>query len=128
MLVVLGLVVIVAGSATVLLGVDSLVGAEEASATIDSEMRFYAVWYVGAGFLLLWSARNLDRAGSFIRAVAGLLFVGGLSRGLSWLLVGEPHVVAQVLMLIEVTLPFLVVLWHAALVPAKDVRSPDIFT
>lgn len=69
--------------------------------------------YVGAGLLVLWSGRNLDRAGFFIRGVAALLFVAGLSRALSWVMVGEPHAVAQLLMVIELALPFVIVPWQA---------------
>lgn len=114
-LVVLAVVAIVAGTATVLLGAESLVGGDSVSATVDSELRFYSVWYVGTGFLLLWCARNIDRAGPFIRGIAVLLLVAGLARGLSWVTVGKPHAVAQVLMVIELVLPSLIVLWHAAL-------------
>ncbi len=124
LLAVLGCIAIVAGSATVLFGVDSILGAEDVSGTVDSEMRFYAVWYVGAGALLMWSARNLDRAGVLIRAIATLLFVAGLSRALSWLMVGEPHVVSQALMVAELVLPLVIVVWHATL-PAGDDRGPD---
>ncbi len=92
MLAALGYIAIVAGLGTVFLCVDSLVGAEDVSATVDSEIRFYAVWYVGAGALLLWSAANVERAGALIRGLAGLLFVAGVSRGLSWL-VSANHIV-----------------------------------
>lgn len=113
-LVLLGSIAVIAGMATVLLGVDSIVGAEEVSATVDSEMRFYAAWYVGAGLLLLWSAGNLERALGTVRGMAAVLFVAGLSRALSWLLAGQPHLLSRVLMVIEVALPFLIVWWHAA--------------
>lgn len=115
LLILLGSVAIVAGLGTAVLGVDSVVGAGEVSPTVDSEMRFYAVWYVGAGALLLWSARNLERAGALIRGLAGLLFLAGLSRGLSWVTVGEPHALSKTLMVIELVLPFLIVPWQIAL-------------
>ncbi|MDQ4064526.1 MAG: DUF4345 domain-containing protein [Actinomycetota bacterium] len=109
---ILGSIPVFAGLATVLFGVGSTVGTEGITATVDSEMRFYAVWYVGAGVVLLWSARNLERATALIRGIAVLLFIGGSSRVLSWLAVGEPHALTKTLMAIELVLPFVVVPWQ----------------
>ncbi len=111
-LTVLGIIAIVAGAATVVAGVDSIVGAEEVSATVDSEMRFYAAWYVGAGALFVWAAQNLESAGTIVRGAAAALFLGGVARVLSWAMVGKPHNVAVVLMVIELTLPWLIVAWY----------------
>lgn len=110
----LGVVAFVAGVGTVLFGTASIAGAETVSGTVDSEMRFYAVWYAGAGLLLLKSAKNVERETVIIRGIAAALFVAGCSRALSWAVVGEPHVVAKVLMVIELILPFIVVAWHTA--------------
>ncbi|MDQ3957684.1 MAG: DUF4345 domain-containing protein [Actinomycetota bacterium] len=121
----LGLVAFVAGAATAVLGVTSVVGAEEVSGTVDSEMRFYAVWYAGAGLLLLRSARRIEAETTMIRWIAGALFVAGCARAPSWIFVGEPHVVAKALMIAELVLPFVIVPWHAALVrdPAGPTRT-----
>lgn len=115
-LIFLATVALVAGLATVLFGAASLVGAEVVSGTVDSEMRFYATWYAGAGILLLRSVCRLETDTWIIRGIAGTLFVAGCSRALSWIAVGEPHLVAQVLMVIELVLPFVIVPWHAAVV------------
>jgi hypothetical protein len=121
----LGLVAFVAGLGTVIFGADSIVGAETVSGTVDSEMRFYAVWYAAAGLLLARTARNVDKEAAIIRGIAGALFVAGCSRGLSWLVVGEPHVVAKVLMVIELVLPLIIVPWHAAVTHASRGRGKD---
>lgn len=110
----LGSIALVAGLATVLFGVASLLGAEDVSATVDSEMRFYATWYAAAGVVVLRSTRRLDNDGWVIRGVAAALFVAGCSRGLSWVAVGEPHLVAQILMVVELVLPLVILPWHAA--------------
>lgn len=115
-LVVLGLVAFTAGAATVVLGVDSIVGAEAVSGTVDSEMRFYAVWYAAAGAVLLWSVPRAEIVGGVIRAIALLFFVGGCSRALSWAMNGQPHTVAQVLMVVELALPLVIVPWHTSVV------------
>jgi hypothetical protein len=119
----LGLVAFIAGLATVVFGVASIVGAEDVSGTVDSEMRFYATWYAAAGAVVLRSARRLDSEGWVIRGVAAAVFVAGCSRALSWVTVGEPHVVAKVLMIVELVLPFIIVPWHAAIVRQPSKRS-----
>ena len=109
----MGTVAVLAGLGTMLFGVTSIVGAEEVSGTVDSEMRFYAVWYVGAGLILLRCVREPEHESTLIRGFFGALFVAGCLRALSWIVVGEPHVVAQVLMAIELLLPCAVVPWQA---------------
>jgi hypothetical protein len=122
-LTILGSVAFVAGATTVVLGVDSIVGAETVSATVDSEMRFYAVWYAGAGLVLVRAASRVEESATVIRGISVLLFVAGCSRGLSWMMVGEPHTVAQVLMIIELALPFVIVAWQAAIAGNHQERS-----
>lgn len=125
----LGSVAILTGLATVVIGVDSIVGAEEVSGTIDSEMRFYAAWYLGAGIVLLRSVGKVESARTEIRGIAALFFVAGCSRILSWLMVGEPHAVARVLLVIELALPFVIVPWQASVArgssPARGSAPPS---
>lgn len=110
----LGVVALLAGLSTVLLGASSIIGAKEVSGTVDSEMRFYAVWYAAAGGVLLRSAVRVEAEGRTIRATALLFFVAGCSRALSWWTVGEPDTAAQVLMVIELILPLIIIPWQAA--------------
>lgn len=86
-------------------------------------MRFYAVWYVGAGVVLFRSSAKVENARTPISGIALLLLLGGFSRALSWIVVGEPHVAAQVLMVIELTLPFLIVPWHRAVARATSANA-----
>ena len=116
---IMALVMIVAGSATVLLGMGSLLGAEHASAAIDSEMRFYAIWYVVAG-VVLWRALPRIEAEKWLVRVIGIAFgVAGCARALSWLVVGEPHPSQVALMIIELVLPFVIIPWHSAVTRAR---------
>ena len=113
-LVVLGSVAVVAGLTTVLFGVDSILGAEDVSGTVDSEMRFYAVWYVGTGLVLLRAVPRLEYERPTISFVALLFFVAGCARVLSWIVEGKPHTAAVVLMVIELALPFIILPWLTA--------------
>ena len=108
----LGLVALMTGASTVVFGVRSIVGVEVVTPTIDSEMRFFAVWYAGVGVLLLRAAPRAESEATTIRAVAALLFLAGCSRALSWAVVGRPHTLSLVLMVIELTIPVIVVPWQ----------------
>lgn len=82
------------------------VGLESANA--DSEMRFYAVFWIAYGAILLWavSRESLDRR--IVYAALALFFMGGAGRALSVFLVGWPDPLFQVLMWIELSAPVLV--------------------
>lgn len=114
-LTILGCVALVAGAATVLFGVDSVVGAEHVSGTVDSEMRLYVVWYAAAGLLLIRSVPRLETEKRIISTTAILFFLAGASRALSWVMVGRPHTLAVVLMIVELSLPFVILPWQAVI-------------
>jgi hypothetical protein len=109
----LAVVAMLAGASTLILGADSIAGVSEASPSIDSEMRFYAAWYVGAGFLLFKTSAGPKQARSpVIRWVAGIFFLAGCARALSWITVGRPHTAAIALMFIELLLPAVLIPWE----------------
>lgn len=101
-----------AGSATVLFGLASLPVAPPHSGVVDSEIRFYAVWYVVAGLMLWRAAAEMEERGWMIRLIFSAFFVAGCARGVSWLWLGRPHPTQVVLMVIELILPFVVIPWH----------------
>ena len=107
---------IVAGAATVVLGAASVPREGVVTPDVDTEMRFYAVWYVVAGIGLLRAASRLASEGFVIRLVAAGFFVAACARALSWVVVGRPHVTAIVLMVLEFVLPVAIVPWQAAIV------------
>lgn len=111
-LVLLAVVAISAGTLTVLTGGSTVVGGGVISPSLDSELRFYAAWYVGVGLVLLWSARHVESAGAVIRCVCAVLLLGAFGRVVSWSLVGRPHPLYLVLLGIELVLPLLLVPWQ----------------
>lgn len=114
-LVVLGGVMVAAGLATVLLGAGSVVGVGEVTPEVDSEMRFYAVWYAVAGAGVLRAVPRVESSATLVRMVATAFFIAGCARALSWLTVGRPHPFALVLMVIELVLPVVIVPWQASM-------------
>lgn len=109
----LALVPIATGLASVLLGAAIVPGG--ASASVESELRFYAVWWVGLG-IYLWSLapRVLER-GRELRVVCALLFAGGLARLGAIADVGAPEPTFVGLMVVEWVVAVGLWAWHARL-------------
>ena len=99
---------------------DALTGTPHArtgpwSATMDSELRFYAAFWGAYGLVLLHIARRLPVTLDWIPPTALLFFIGGAGRAISWYAVGAPHPFFVLLMVIELGLPLVFVgLWRAA--------------
>lgn len=110
---ILGAVAFVFGMQTVLFGADPLPGGDEVSASVDSEMRFYAAWYVVAGVLALWSVRRIERAGTIVRALAAGAFIAACGRVISFVTIGRPSTTALVLMAIEFLVPLVILPWQS---------------
>jgi hypothetical protein len=83
--------------------------------TMDSELRFYAPFWGAYGLLLLAVARDLPGTLRWVPGLAALFFMGGVGRAISYIVVGPPHAVFQLLMVIELVLPLLfLALWRSA--------------
>lgn len=79
---------------------------------VDSELRFYAVFWGAYGVVLLVTAKNLTDHLRTVPWLAGLFFLGGVGRALSRLMVGTPHPFFLALMAAELVLPLVImVLW-----------------
>ena len=120
----LSLVMIVAGSVTVLLGAESVLREGSFTTDIDSEMRFYAVWYVAAGILLACAIPKVESEAFTIRLVGGAFFAAGCARALSWIVVGKPHVSQVVLMVIELCLPLVIIPMQSAV--AREAEAANV--
>ena len=118
---VLGVIPILAGAATVALGADSVIGAGEASPNLESELRFYSVWWIGAGVFLIWLAPRVQERTLETRAFCALLFLGGLSRVFAAVATDWPSTGQLILMAIELTLAVVLALWQARV--ARPVRA-----
>jgi Domain of unknown function (DUF4345) len=114
---------LIAGSLSVVFGASSVLGAGDVTAEIDSEMRFYAVWYVVAGAFLLRATRRIESEAWTIRLIAAAFFVAGCSRILSWVAVGRPHLSQLILMVIELILPLVVIPWQASVARRARART-----
>jgi hypothetical protein len=110
---VLAVVPIATGSLTLFLGADSVPSPGEPSANLESELRFYSVWWIGAGLFVAWLAPRIEERTLELRVFCGLLFLSGLSRVLAALATEWPSTGQIILMAIEFTLPVVLVAWQA---------------
>ncbi len=104
-----------AGLHTVIAGAKSLRGQQPANPSVESELRFYAAFYVAYGLAALRVAPHADRDTTTVRALAGALFLGGLARAGGWFAVGRPQAIQRALLAIELAAPPPIVAWQARL-------------
>lgn len=104
--------------AHVALGPVAIPGAVPVNATMDSEDRFYAVFFLAYGAALLWCARDIQGRTRHIRLLMALFFLGGVARIVSMAQVGLPNTFFIAMTGVELGLPPLVI-WLAGRVRAK---------
>ena len=61
-------------------------------ATLDSNLRFFGGVWCGLGLAVMWTVPRIDRETALFRAVWLMIFIGGLGRVVSLLMVGPPFV------------------------------------
>jgi hypothetical protein len=59
-------------------------------ATLDSNLRFYSGVWLGVGLAAFWILPRIDRATQLFRALWLMIFLGGIGRLLSLILIGTP--------------------------------------
>lgn len=100
-----GAVATAAGLHTVATGVRSLPGTHDASAAVESELRFYGAFYAAYGMAILRVAPRAEHEPRAVRAIAGALLLAGLARAGGWVAAGAPHPAQRALLAIELALP-----------------------
>jgi hypothetical protein len=115
-----GTVCVLIALAHLFFGSPSIIGGGQVNATIDSDMRFYAVLFAGFGVGLVWAAQDLDRRTPTVNVLGVLFFVGGLARLLAWLQTGAPNWFYIVMVPVELIIP--VANW---LILRSSVPPPD---
>jgi len=85
-----------------------------ASPDVDSELRFYSIFWIAYGVVLFRTAGDLSAHPRLVPLLAALFFAGGVGRLFSLWSVGQPHTLFVTLMAVELALPpLLVALWAA---------------
>lgn len=117
-----GAVAVGFGLLSVLLGTSVVAEPGGGGASVDSEHRFYAAWYVVGGVLALRAARDVEREATAVRLVAGGFALGAVGRLLGLAQAGQPALRYVVLMVVEVVLAAVLVAWQAAAARAAASR------
>jgi Domain of unknown function (DUF4345) len=125
MLRLLNIAVLIAGAicvaialAHIVVGPRAIVGGFFVNATMDSEDRFYAVFFLAWGAAMIYCARDLRARQELFGALLLTFFLGGVARVISALAVGPPNTTFIFLGALELGLPPLFWWWHRAIVAA----------
>ena len=110
-----GAVAIVAGAWTVVAGSESIPSAGDLNANVESELRFYATWWIAAGVFLVWLAPRVAEQTRALRVFCALLALAATARVLAVLETDWPSTGQTILMGVEYAL--------AVLLPAWQVRA-----
>ena len=112
-LLVVAAIPLVLGIMNFFVGAGGFVPADQITASLDSQLRFYAIWFTAVFFLMIWCVRNLEIAGPVMRIVFIVMAVGGVARLYSMSQLGVPEVSMIGATAIEIgVLAFIP--WHAA--------------
>jgi hypothetical protein len=84
-----------------------------ANPVLESELRFYAAFYVATGLAALRVAPRAEHDPAAVRALAGALFLAGLGRIAGWRAAGRPHRLQLGLLAIELAAPPVIVAWQS---------------
>ena len=76
---------------------------------VDSELRFYSVFWIAYGVFVLKAARALPEHFGRVQFLLGLFLLGGIGRVLSHVAIGAPHPLFTLLMWVELLLPILLI-------------------
>ncbi|WP_328314487.1 DUF4345 domain-containing protein [Streptomyces sp. NBC_00442] len=101
----MGIADVAIGATHLVVGMDSVPGAGSPGPTVDSLMRFFGAIFLGYGVAWIWVARQSPIPSNAVRLLAGIFFLGGAARLLSWAALGRPDWFQLVLMGIELALP-----------------------
>jgi hypothetical protein len=112
-----GVVATMSGLHSVVAGARSLPRQHLANPSVESELRFYAAFYVAFGLAALSVAPRADQDATTVRALAGALFLAGVARGGGWLAAGRPHRLQFALLVVELAAPPAIVAAQTRLAP-----------
>ena len=100
-----GVTCVVIGLAHLVIGPASIIGGGPVNATIDSDLRFYAVLFIGFGGGFIWAAADLVRRAVLVNVLGALFLVGGLARLLAIWQTGVPNYFYVAMIPVEIVIP-----------------------
>jgi hypothetical protein len=110
------------GLSHLLFGTSTIIGGGSVNATIDSDMRFYALLFAAYGLVFVWCAVDIAERGRVANVLGAIFFAGGLARLLAWTATGQPNWFYVVMIPVELIVPL--VNW-ALIRQVSDSRRDD---
>ena len=114
-----GAICVAIALAHVILGPRAIVGGFFVNPTMDSEDRFYAIFFLFWGAATIYCSRDLRGRQGLFGALLFTFFLGGVARIISALAVGLPNTTFILLGSLELGLPPLFWRWHRATMSGK---------
>jgi len=112
----ISLVALVTGLNVIIFGAASIPGSAGAvEATVDNELRFFAVFWLAYGGFCFWVAKNIVEQNYFIPVIASVFFLGGLGRLISMLTIGSPASILIPAMFLEFFIPIVIFILYRKL-------------
>jgi len=91
------------------------------SPSLDSDFRYFGGLWLGVGLAGFWLIPNIERQTVLFRAIWGAIFLGGIGRIISMIVVGPPVPAFILFTVLEVALAPPVVYWqHRVAVAASE--------
>jgi hypothetical protein len=85
------------------------------SALLDSNLRFFAGFWLGLGLAMMWLVPRIDSQTVLFRAIWIAIFIGGIGRLLSLFLIGPPPIPFIGFTVLEVVGAPIFVAWQASI-------------
>lgn len=92
---------------------------------LDSNLRFFGGVWLGLGIAIFWMVPTIERQAVLFRAIWGAIFLGGIGRLLSMLIVGLPPAPFIAFTALEVLGAPLFVYWHYRVARAHGAAPPQ---
>jgi hypothetical protein len=107
------------GTAVVIAGPGAIPGGGPVPPSVDSVLRFYAVWWAACGVALVRAAPRVEHETAAVQGACATMFLGGVARLLAARASGRPHPLFQTLTVVELVTTPVLVGWQRSLARAS---------
>ncbi len=102
---ILGLSCVTIGLVHAFFGPPTVIGGGPVNATIDSDLRFYAVMFTAYGAAFVWCSFDIVRRARRANVLGIVFFAGGAARLLAWWVSGPPNWFYVLMVPVELLVP-----------------------